>query len=59
MKKPKPCPFCGAQLSYEETVCRALPGDPVMRYFKHPKNGCFCDAFEISPDDIPAWNERM
>lgn len=24
MTEPKPCPFCGERLKYEERVCRAL-----------------------------------
>ena len=54
----EPCPFCGTKLVYEEFVARALPGAPLLRYFGHGKTGCLMDCYELSPDDVPAWNRR-
>lgn len=58
MKEPKTCPFCGISLIWQEdTVDLGYPC--LMRYWWHPSNGCFLDRAEVSPDDIPAWNQRV
>lgn len=57
-KQPKRCPFCGCQLIYSETEVKALPGSPLIKCWVHPKVSCFCDGFEIMPDEVPAWNQR-
>lgn len=58
MIEPKPCPFCGALLIWQEdTVDLGYPC--LMHYWWHPSTGCFLDHGEIAPDDIPAWNQRV
>lgn len=57
-KKPERCPFCGCELVYQEHEARPVNGRPLMRYWLHPKTGCFADGFEIMPDEVAAWNER-
>ena len=56
MAEIKACPFCGSRLAAEKWVARALPGGPVMQYYKHPRVGCVLDWLEIGPDEIPSWN---
>ena len=56
--EPKPCPFCGEQLELEEWPAKALPGQPIMKYWKHPMSLCYCSGFEVVPEDVPLWNRR-
>ncbi|WP_454826078.1 hypothetical protein [Paraburkholderia xenovorans] len=44
----KPCPMCNASLS-EATA---------SGYHHHPANGCIFSGFELSRDDVAAWNRR-
>lgn len=58
MTKPKPCPFCGLELEWEDHPCRALPGDVHLRLWKHPKANCYASTFEVTPEDVLLWNRR-
>ena len=58
METLKPCPFCGEELEYEEHVCRALRGRPVMRLWTHPSGSCILAGMEVPLEDHPAWNRR-
>ena len=61
MKDPpiaKPCPFCGEKLVYTEWEAQAIHGRPIMRYYKHPESLCYASGFEVTLDDVPAWNKR-
>ena len=56
--EPKRCPFCGGAREYQEHEAKAVPGRPLVKFWRHPWNGCFCDGFEIAPDEVAAWNVR-
>lgn len=56
--KIKTCPFCGETLVWTEWECSALPGCPILRYFKHSQSACFLSGAEVTPDDAYAWNMR-
>ncbi len=58
MTKPKPCPFCGEELVWEEYECTVTPRPMTLKYWKHPESLCFGSLFEVYPDDVPAWNRR-
>ena len=58
METLKPCPFCGEELEYEEHVCRALRGRPVMRLWAHPSGKCILSGMEVPLEGHPAWNRR-
>lgn len=58
MTKPKPCPFCGEELVWEEHECKALLLAATLKYWKHPRSLCFASDFEVYPDEVPAWNRR-
>lgn len=45
---PLPCPMCNATLS----------GASASGYHYHPANGCIFSGFEVSRDDVAAWNRR-
>ena len=53
-----PCPFCGEELEYEEHVCRAVKGRPILRLWAHPSGKCILSGMEVPLDDHPAWNRR-
>lgn len=54
----KPCPFCGAELEYEEHVARAVKGRPILRLWAHPSGSCILAGMEVPLEDHPAWNRR-
>lgn len=54
----KPCPFCGAELEYEEHVARAVKGRPILRLWAHPSGSCILAGMEVPLKDHPAWNRR-
>ncbi len=58
LERPRPCPFCGSLPAHRFHQCRAIPSCPVMEYWVHEKTGCLMDLFELSKEDIPAWNRR-
>lgn len=58
MTKPKPCPFCGEELVWEEYDCTVTPRPMTLKYWKHPQSLCFASGFEVYQDDVPAWNRR-
>ena len=48
MTEPKPCPFCGERLKYEERVCRALRAsgrDVYLKLWTHKKSDCYASLF--------------
>lgn len=45
---PLPCPMCNASLS----------GASASGYHHHPANDCIFSGFEVSCDDVVAWNRR-
>lgn len=53
-----PCPFCGADLEYEEHVCRAVKGRPILRLWAHPSGKCILAGMEVPKEDHEAWNRR-
>lgn len=61
MTEPKPCPFCGERLKYEERVCRALRAsgrDVYLKLWTHKKSDCYASLFEVTQEDIESWNRR-
>ena len=56
-KEPKSCPFCGRRLEWHEDDVDLL--GVVLKYWLHPRNGCFLDAAEIYRDDVASWNQRV
>lgn len=54
----KACPFCGAELEYEEHVARAVKGRPVLRLWAHPAGKCILSGMEVPREDHAAWNRR-
>ena len=58
MDELKSCPFCGAQLEYEEHVCVLTPGHPILRLWAHPAGECILSGMEVPKEDHEAWNRR-
>lgn len=54
--KPKPCPFCGRPLQWQDQDLKKLP--PLFSLWRHPPTGCFADYFAVVPEDVPKWNRR-
>lgn len=57
-EKLKPCPFCGAELEYEEHVAIKVAGHPILRLWAHPSGSCILAGLEVPQDDHEAWNRR-
>ena len=58
MSDPKPCPFCGVALKYNEHRAIASKEHPLMQYYLHERTRCILDWYEVYPEDIPLWNRR-
>ena len=54
----KPCPFCGAELEYEEHEAIAIKGRPLLRLWAHPAGECILSGMEVPIYDHEAWNRR-
>lgn len=54
---PRPCPFCGARLQWQEENF-SNKFHPVFGIWKHPYNGCYAEGFAVVPQDVQKWNRR-
>ena len=54
----KACPFCGAEVKYEEREARAVKGRPVMKLWVHPAGDCILAGLELTKEEHSAWNRR-
>lgn len=58
-EKPKPCPFCGKDLTYKEFIVKkGEHRGALMRYYRHDKRRCILDTMEVTFPDIKQWNRR-
>lgn len=55
----KPCPFCGAELEFEQHIFRRANNKKVYEYYRHPVVDCILDGIEIGDEQEAAmWNRR-